>query len=597
MNRTSRRLAFLCAVLLAGPFVPSALAQTPGASSEAMAFEPEPDSRLATYIDNYDADKEALDREYVLEESAQYYDRMAAFYDTWLQHLSEIDYGSLSVDEAVDFILLRRNVRRDRAEMQTHRASYQDVRSLFPFADIIQEMQQKRSIGQDLEGAAIGQKLDSLAESIHRQQDSLKNADRLSPAHSRRAVEVAENLRETLENAYSFYDGYDPDVTWWGEEPYAKADTTLANYVSFLEEWRTSGGTYEDDESGIVGDPVGREKLLALLDHAMIPYTPEELVSIAKKEYEWCMNQMLAASRELGYGDDWRAALNATKNSYVPAGKQPELIYDLAIEATNFVEERGLLTVPELAKETWRMEMMTPERQLINPYFLGGEVIRISYPTNTMDHPDKMMSMRGNNPHMSKATVHHELIPGHHLQGFYGERYNTYRDPFWTPFWTEGWALYWELQLWDMGFPESPKDRIGMLFWRMHRTARIIFSLNFHLGEMSPQEAIDFLVEQVGHEPANAEAEVRRSVSAGYPPLYQAAYLLGGLQIRSMYRTMVKNGDMPVKQFHDTILKAGNMPIEMTRYLLRDEKPPRNFETSWRFYEGFGYTDYGGDGP
>ena len=29
-----------------------------------------------------------------------------------------------------------------------------------------------------------------------------------------------------------------------------------------------------------------------------------------------------------------------------------------------------------------------------------------------------MMSMRGNNIHFSRATVHHELIPGHHLQGY-----------------------------------------------------------------------------------------------------------------------------------------------------------------------------------
>lgn len=228
--------------------------------------------------------------------------------------------------------------------------------------------------------------------------------------------------------------------------------------------------------------------------------------------------------------------------------------------------------------------MMTPERQLINPFFLGGRVIRISYPTNTMAYADKMMSMRGNNPHFSKATVHHELIPGHHLQGFMTDRYNTHRDEFGTPFWGEGWALYWELQLYDMGFPNSPEDRIGMLFWRMHRCSRIIFSLSYHLGEMSPQEAIDFLVENVGHEYANAEAEVRRSFSAGYPPLYQAAYLLGGLQIHSLYNELVENGHMPVKEFHDRILKNGSMPIEMVKHILNNEKPPKDFETNWRFY-------------
>jgi uncharacterized protein (DUF885 family) len=67
------------------------------------------------------------------------------------------------------------------------------------------------------------------------------------------------------------------------------------------------------------------------------------------------------------------------------------------------------------------------------------------------------------------------------------------------------------MQLWENDFPRGPEDRIGMLFWRMHRAARIIFSLSFHLERMTPQEAVDFLVDRVGHELANAEGEVRRS--------------------------------------------------------------------------------------
>ena len=64
--------------------------------------------------------------------------------------------------------------------------------------------------------------------------------------------------------------------------------------------------------------------------------------------------------------------------------------------------------------------------------------------------------------------MHHELIPGHHLQGFMTARYNTHRALFATPFWSEGWALYWEMLLWDR-LPATPEDRVGMLFWRMHR--------------------------------------------------------------------------------------------------------------------------------
>jgi uncharacterized protein (DUF885 family) len=316
----------------------------------------------------------------------------------------------------------------------------------------------------------------------------------------------------------------------------------------------------------------------------MIPYTPEELIAIANKEMAWCEAEMKKASHDLGYGDDWKKALEHVKNLYVEPGKQPELIRDLALEAIKFVDDKDLITVPQLARDTWRMEMMTPERQLVSPFFLGGEVILVSFPTNTMSHEQKMMSMRGNNPHFARATVFHELIPGHHLQGYMNARYRPYRGLFGTPFWTEGGALYWEMLFWDLNFPKTPENRIGMLFWRMHRCARIIFSLSFHLEKMTPQECIDFLVNRVGHERDNATAEVRRSFDGSYGPLYQIAYLIGGLQFYSLHRELVDSKKMTNRAFHDWIYKENRMPVEMVRAILTNQKLTRDFRSSWKFY-------------
>src|SRR5215469_10056418 len=161
-----------------------------------------------------------------------------------------------------------------------------------------------------------------------------------------------------------------------------------------------------------------------------------------------------------------------------------------------------------------------------------------------MSDQDKLMSMRGNNYAFCRATVFHELIPGHHLQIFMSQRYNAHRHIFQTPFLVEGWALYWEMRFWEMGFARTPEERVGMLFWRAHRCARIIFSLKFHLGQMTAPQAVDFLVERVGHERRNATAEVRRSVSGEYGPLYQAAYMLGALQLRTLHHEVVDSGKM-----------------------------------------------------
>src|SRR5437867_2797884 len=201
-----------------------------------------------------------------------------------------------------------------------------------------------------------------------------------------------------------------------------------------------------------------------------------------------------------------------------------------------------------------------------------------------MSHEQKLMSMRGNNIHFSRATVFHELIPGHYLQRFMNERYRPYRRLFATPFWGEGWSLYWEMLLWDLGFPQSPENRIGMLFWRMHRAARIIFSLSFHLEKMAAPECVDFLVNRVGHEPENAAAAVRRSFETDYGALYQSAYMLGGLQFRALHKELVDSGRISNRQFHDAILQLNSIPVEMVRASLTKQALTKNFSSTWRFY-------------
>jgi hypothetical protein len=291
---------------------------------------------------------------------------------------------------------------------------------------------------------------------------------------------------------------------------------------------------------------------------------------------------LLDASRRMGYGDHWRAALEAVKQTAVPPDQRPGLIRDIAYDSEAFVETRGSVTLPPLMREIWRMGMRGPEGQLTNPFFTGGLQITVSYPTDEMTHDFKLMSMRGNNPHFDRATVHHELIPGHGLQAFMTSRFNSHRQLFSTPFWGEGWSLYWEFVLWEQGFPRGPADEIGMLFWRMHRAARIVFSMSYHLGLMTDEEAVDYLVDRVGFERSNAEAEVRRSIAA--EPLYQVAYMLGGLQFWALRKELVDSGRMSEREFHDRILQGGRMPVEVVRLRLIGEGLTRDYRTRWRFY-------------
>ena len=566
--------------VLVSTFAPATAQKAP----DTLAAFNEPPSRLRGVIEKFREDHGILDRFYSAQTSPNRAAAMAKLYDEQLDLIGRQNFEALNRDEQIDILLFRNYLEHEKAELGRTQGQLAEMSAIIPFARTISDLEDARRSLSPVDPAKTAALLTDLTRRIKDTQAAFADAREPKPKRTvaNRAVRTLASLRLTLRHWFNFYNAYDPSFSWWNSEPFKSADDALQSYSTFVVQ--NLVGIAPDDKVTIIGDPIGRESLLRELSYEMIPYTPEELVEIANKEFAWCEAEMKKASREMGYGDDWKKALEAVKQKYVEPGKQPELIKKLAFEAIDYVEQNQLVTVPKLARDSWRMEMMSPERQLVAPFFLGGETILVAYPTSGMTHEQKMMSMRGNNPHFAHATVFHELIPGHHLQRYMTQRYRPYREMFYTPFWMEGWALYWEFLLWDKGFNGTPEDRVGALFWRMHRCARIIFSLSFHLNKMSPQEAVDFLVDRVGHERDNAAAEVRRSFSGDYGPLYQIAYMMGGLQFYRLHRELVDSKKMTDRQFHDAILHQGPIPVEMVRAILTNQKLTPAQKPNWRFY-------------
>lgn len=538
---------------------------------------------LRAYIERYQTDLGALDRYYRVEEAPQRIKALRTFHNAWLQRLAAMRFHELPQDAQVDHILLNNKIRLELRRIAQTEARLNEALPLLPFADAIFALNDDRVRVEPPDSAKIAATLFRLEKEIQGARKELASRKGTTKgATANRAARLTRELQATLKEWNTFYTGYDPNFSWWTAEPYGKLNKAMEAYADDLRE--KLAGVAKTDNDTIVGDPIGDAALRDELRYEFVPYTPEELVKIAEREFAWCDREMLKASRELGFGDDWKKALEQVKTLYVPPGQQPTLVRDQVFEAIAFLEKRDLVTIPQYTKDIWRMRMMTPAEQRVNPFFLGGEQIIVSFPTAEMPHEAKMMSMRGNNIHFSRATVHHEVIPGHHLQMYMTQRYRPYRRAFYTPFWIEGWALYWEMRLWDLGFPQTPENRIGMLFWRMHRCARILFSLNFHLEKWTAQQCVDFLVERVGHERENAAAEVRRSFEANYPPLYQAAYMLGGLQFRALHGELVGAGKMTERQFHDTILQNGSIPVELVRATLTKQPVQAGHTSNWKFY-------------
>jgi uncharacterized protein (DUF885 family) len=548
-----------------------------------------PSETVRVYIEQFAADVRSLNHRFRLPLDSASMDRRRNLMNDWLIHLREIDFDTLDTAGQVDYLLLRGELEYRLSKQKIDWERDVEAAKLIPYVSPLLHFCKAREDVTEVKPTNIATILDAAADAVDEQLKTIKAIAKsdLSQAATEqrltalRASELLSQVRITLREAHGFYEHYDPLYSWWAKQPMERLLAQIEKHRVAIREKLV--GVADSDQDTIIGLPIGAEGLKLELDHEWIALQPDELVAVADREMKWCDEQMVAASTALGFGNDWHKALEHVKSKHVEPGQQPAMIRDLAWEAIRFLEANDLITVPPMAAQGWRMTMMSPERQRVNPYFLGGDTIIVSYPTDTMTHEEKLMSMRSNNEHFSRATVHHELIPGHHLQYHMLPRYRPYRSLFATPFWMEGWALYWEMLLWDLDFAKSNEDRVGMLFWRRHRCARIVFSLNYHLGKMTPEQCIDYLVERVGHERSAATAEVRRSIMGGYSPLYQAAYMVGGLQLRNLHRELVLSGKLSNRQFHDAVLREHSIPIELLRAQFTSQALMPDSKPSWKW--------------
>ena len=550
----------------------------------------QPASRLRPVVARYRADREALEHVRSLVDRgieplhAPRRARLrAGLVADWQARLAAIDADGLNQDDRLDRLLLQRDLALDATAQAFAKERYEAVRGLLPgYDDLVVLLEDRRDLRQ-ADPRRTADTLERVRRDLEARAQRLAAADGapdVPPTLALRAAQHAAALRRGLADWHTYQSGYDPQFSWWVDAPYAALDKQLEAHGKLLRD--TLGGAA--DPETLRADPIGDAAIAKALAAEGIDYSPAELMAAAERELAWCQAEMDKAAREMG-SRDWREALERVKQRHVAPGEQPGLVVELADEAVHFLESRELITVPDGAKRDWRMTMLTPEFQLQAPFFLGGQDVWVAFPTDGMPHERKLNALRGNNRHFSRAVVHHELIPGHHLQHWYSQRYSQHRAGFDSPFWTEGWALYWELRLYDMGFATTPEDRMGMLFWRSHRAARILFSLGVQSGRMTPDEAVALLVDRVGHEPENAKAEVRRSIAGDYGPLYQVAYLVGGWQFRALHEERVTRGGWSEREFHDRVMREGSMPIRYLRERLFDRVGAQAPGGNWRFLD------------
>lgn len=190
------------------------------------------------------------------------------------------------------------------------------------------------------------------------------------------------------------------------------------------------------------------------------------------------------------------------------------------------------------------------------------------------------------------STVHHEGLPGHHLQyavtlGL-DDLHPWQRHLCHVHGYAEGWAHYAEQVSVELGLLDDPRERLGMLYAQMWRAARIVVDMGLHLSlpiprgngfteesTWTPELAVDFLHRVAGVDPQTAQFEVDRYL--GWPG--QALAFKAGARLWQQARAdqeQRQGADFVLKRFHRQALELGPMGLGPLQELLLAEDTGTN---------------------
>jgi hypothetical protein len=294
----------------------------------------------------------------------------------------------------VDYLLLRDRLVHEQRQLAAAAKQDAEIAPLIPFQQTIIGFEEARRRMETVDGEKSAAALAELVSAIAAAKSAFPS-HKPSPEVLNRAAIRLSQLRTTLRAWFNFYDLYDPKFAWWVDAEYKQADDAIEAHAQFLHTasgmpgplengagaggrgggrggagggggggrggaggggrgnaegegvgaGRRNGPLGSNEELSGIG-PVGNDALVEALRAAMIPYTPDELIALAHREFAWCDKEMLRASGEMGFGNDWKKALEAVKNKYVDPGQMIYLVRDLSREAIEFVEKHELVTIP-----------------------------------------------------------------------------------------------------------------------------------------------------------------------------------------------------------------------------------------------------------
>lgn len=170
------------------------------------------------------------------------------------------------------------------------------------------------------------------------------------------------------------------------------------------------------------------------------------------------------------------------------------------------------------------------------------------------------------------TLAYHEAIPGHHFQISIAQEADLpfFRTSVLFTAYAEGWALYAERLAWELGwYEDDPYGNLGRLQAEAFRAARLVVDTGIHAKGWTFDQALEFMIENVGYDAGFMEFEISRYIAW---PGQATAYKIGMLKILELRRkAMDRLGDQfDLKGFHNVVLSNGSMPLDVLERVVDD---------------------------
>jgi len=312
---------------------------------------------------------------------------------------------------------------------------------------------------------------------------------------------------------------------------------------------------------------IGRTRFARMLKLRELGVGTREVLAFGKRMLSRHQEELARLAKNVRPHAEVREVRDLLKANHPPTFEGVlSFVRDAVARSRRFVDESGYATIPpgeelRVIETPGFLRNVLPFGAYSAPARLDERQHGLYFVTPVDGNNDRLK--KHNYSSLANMTVH-EGYPGHHLQIVCANRHpSLLRALSWAVETCEGWAHYCEERLKELGFGDTPEERFVQGDDALWRAVRVIVDVQLSCGDMTFEQAVEFMAETAGMDREAAIAEVKRYTIT---PGYQLSYMFGRERIKSLRVEAKKRlkDRYSDRAFHDAILYAGSLPI---RYL------------------------------